>query len=214
MITTMQVHLTVALLLSTTTHGQEPVVFSGPQVGEKLPPLDVVDAFDATGKAYDIIAQAGGKPSILIFIHDLLANKSDEPSLGLAYVLSHYAAEREDTGLVRCVVYLTDDVTEMRAFLTKVRRALPKQDTPLTISPEGLEGPGSWGLNRNIRMTVVISLKNKVVANFALQQPSVRADAPRILAKLVEVIGGEVPSLGELDFPYYIERPQPEKKSQ
>ncbi len=210
--TAMQVHLTMAFLLCTATYGQEQMVFSGPQIGEQLPSLKVVDVFDATAKTYDFVALSDGKPSILIFVHDLLANKSDEPSLGLAYVLSHYAAARDETSLTCGVVYLTGDVTEMKAFLTKVRRALPKKETPLIISPEGLEGPGAWGLNRNLRMTVVISRKNQVTANFALQQPSVSADAPRILAKLVEVIGGEAPTLGELDFPYYIKKPQDTEK--
>ena len=204
--------LTTAILICSTACGQEPGIFSGPQAGEALSSLEVKDALDATGKAYDLVAKAEGKPSILIFIHDLLSNKSDEPSLGLSYVLSHYAAQRKDAGLVYGVVYLTDDVTAMRAFLAKVRRALPKQDVPLVISTDGLEGPGSWGLNRNVRMTVVISKDNQVTANFALQQPSVSVDAPKILAQLIEVIGGDVPSLRELDFPYYIGRPDDNTK--
>lgn len=186
---------------------QDASVFSGPQVGEQAPSLKVVDALNSSKAAYDFVDRADGKPCILIFIHDLLANKSDEPSLGLSYVLSHYAASRKDTELVHGVVYLTGDITEMRAFLTKVQRALPKKKTPLLISPDGIEGPGPWGLNRNLRMTVVILRKNQVTANFALQQPSVQVDAPKILAKLVEVIGGEAPKLNELDFPYYIQKP-------
>ncbi|MCR9296281.1 MAG: hypothetical protein NXI32_26515 [bacterium] len=197
----------VMLLIAKCTFAQEPPVYSGPQVGEKLPTLELVDGLDRESQEFDWTAKTDGKPSLLIFIHDLLANKSDEPSLGLSYVLSHYAAERRDAGLTYGVVYLADDVSEMRAFLTKIQRALPKKGTPLMISTDGLEGPGAWGLNRNLRMTVVISQENQVTANFALQQPSVEFDAPRILAKLIETIGGKVPTLAELDFPYYIGRP-------
>jgi hypothetical protein len=119
----------------------------------------------------------------------------------------HYAAARQDTGLVRGVVYLTDDVAAMKTFLTKIRRALPKKDTPIAISTDGLEGPGSWGFNRNLRMTIVISNKGRTIANFALQQPSVNVDATRVLEELVKVIGGDVPKLRDLDFPYYVGKP-------
>ena len=214
MTTTLHRILAVMLVCQATTSAQE-AVFSGPQPGEKLPGLTVVDAQvslgqpagSAAAKPYDLVASAKGKPSIYIFIHDLLNNKSDEPSLGLSYILSHYSATREDTGLVRNVVYLTDDVAALNAFLTKIGRALPKKKTPLTICTQGLEGPGAWGLNHNLRMTVVIANKNVVTANFAIQQPGVAVDAERILAELVKVIGGTPPKLRDLDFPYYIGKP-------
>jgi hypothetical protein len=193
--------------LCTFAYGQQSGVYSGPQPGEKVTKLEVVDAFQAKAESYDAVARIGSNPSILIIIHDMLNNKSDEPSLGLAYVLSHYAASREDTDLQRSVVFLSDDIQAMRNFLAKIRRALPKKDTPIVISTDGLEGPGAWGLNRNLRMTVVVLDGDQVVANFALQQPSVTVDAPRVLAEVVKMIGGEVPKLQDLDFPYYIGKP-------
>ena len=199
----------LAVVCCATVSAEESVDYSGPQPGEHLPRLDVVDAFVLDDeKPHDLVARIGEKPSILVVIHDILSNKSDEPSLGLAYVLTHYAAARQDTGLVRNVVFLTDDVAATKAFLTKVRRALPKKATPIAISTDGLEGPGSWGFNRNLRMTIVISDEGRAVANFALQQPSVNVDAPKILQELVRVIGGDVPKLRDLDFPYYVGKPQ------
>ena len=198
----------MALLCWTTAIAEERTDYSGPQTGERLPRLDVVDAFDLDDeKPYDLVARIGEKPSILVVIHDILSNKSDEPSLGLAYVLTHYAAARQDTGLVRNVVFLTDDVAATKAFLTKVRRALPKKATPIAISTDGLEGPGSWGFNRNLRMTIVISDEGRTIASFALQQPSVNVDTPKVLKELVRVIGGDVPKLHQLDFPYYVGKP-------
>jgi hypothetical protein len=216
--TTCHLSLAVVLVCQATTFAQE-VLFSGPQPGETLPALTVVDAQVSPGvsagsekpQPYDLVARMDGKSSIYVFVHDLLRNKSDEPSLGLSYMLSHYAASREDTGLVCRVVYLTDDVAALNAFLTKIRRALPKKKTPLTICTQGLEGPGAWGLNNNLRMTVVIANDNVVTASFAIQQPSVAVDAERILAELVKVIGGTPPKLRDLDFPYYIAKPDDAK---
>lgn len=198
----------MAVVCCATASAEEPVDYSGPQPGERLPRLEVVDAFELDEeKSYDVIARIGEKPSILVVIHDMLSNKSDEPSLGLAYVLMHYAAARKDTELERSVVFLTDDVTAMQTFLTKIRRALPKKETPMAISTEGIEGPGSWGFNRNLRMTIVISNQGRTTANFALQQPSVNVDVPRVLKELTRVIGGDVPKLHDLDFPYYVGKP-------
>lgn len=198
----------LAVVCCAAVGAEEPVDFSGPQPGERLPRLDVVDAFDLEDeKPYDLAARIGKKPSILVVIHDILSNKSDEPSLGLAYVLTHFAASRQDTGLVRNVVFLTDDVAATKAFLTKVRRALPKKATPIAISADGLEGPGSWGFNRNLRMTIVISDEGRTIANFALQQPSVNVDTLKVLKELLSVIGGDVPTLHQLEFPYYIGKP-------
>ena len=49
------------------------------------------------------------------------------------------------------------------------------------ISVDGEEGPGSYGLNRNVELTFVLAKENKVVANFAFVQSSV-TDAPVISA--------------------------------
>jgi hypothetical protein len=47
-------------------------------------------------------------------------------------------------------------------------------------------------------LTVLVAKADKVTANFALVQPSVQADAPKILAEVVKLIGGQVPSLNDL----------------
>ena len=157
-------HATAAAVLATMPAHADESAYSGPQVREKLPPLTVTAAFDTDNtKDYDLVARAGGKPMLLVFIHDLLTNRTDEPSLGLAYLVMQYAAERQETRLARGIVCTTDDVTELRAFLEKIRRVFPRNDTPIGISLDGLEGPGSYGLNRNVRMTILIAKDNKVI---------------------------------------------------
>ena len=49
------------------------------------------------------------------------------------------------------------------------------------ISPDGREGPGSYGLNRNVAQTVLIAKDGKVLHNFAFTQPMVYAD-PHVLS--------------------------------
>ena len=69
---------------------------------------------------------------------------------------------------------------------------------PIGISVDGAEGPGAYGLNRNVTLTVLAGKGGTVTANYALVQPSVQADAPKILAEVAELVGGEVPPLEEL----------------
>lgn len=176
-------------------------VFSGPQRGEKLPPLKVRGVFDdQAGKEIDFLP-AGGKPVFLVFVHELT-----RPSVATTRLLMNYAAKR-NKDVFGGVVFLMDDLTEGTNRLKRARHALP-EGVPIGISPDGGEGPGAYGLNRNVTLTILIGEKGRVKANFSLVQPSVQADVPKVLRELVKVIGGEVPTLAELGYKPYRGRPK------
>ncbi len=168
-------------------------VFSGPQVGEKLPGFKVKGVFgDAAGKELDFVKQANGKPIVLVFVHDL-----NRMSIGMTRALTTYTASRAKDGLHTGVVWLSDDVTEAETTLKRISGALAK-DAPLGISPDGKEGPGSYGLNRTMMLTILVGKEGKVTANFALVQPSLQADLPKILDEVVKVAGGKAPKVEDL----------------
>ncbi len=204
----------------------QPREFSGPQVGEKILPFKVQGVFDqAAGQEMDFVAQAKGKPLVLIFVHDV-----NRQSISFTRVLSTYTLGRKPEELATGIVWLSDDATEAESTLKRVRHALGPQVTSGTdekrdseekkadrkvstdaaailkllpsaigVSPEGREGPGSYGLNRKMTLTILIAKENKVEANFALVQPSLQADLPKVLESIVKVAGGKVPKLDELD---------------
>lgn len=168
-------------------------VFSGPQVGEKLPSFKVKGVFgEAAGKELDFVKQANGKPIVLVFVHDL-----NRMSIGMTRALTTYTASRAKDGLHTGVVWLADDVTEAETTLKRISGALAK-DAPLGISPDGKEGPGSYGLNRTMMLTILVGKEGKVTANFALVQPSLQADLPKILDEVVKVAGGKAPKVEDL----------------
>src|SRR5262245_61356575 len=170
----------------------EEKVFSGPQVGEKLKPFKVRGVFDDdAGKDLDFVTKADGKPILLVFVHE-----ANRPSIGMQRVLMNYAMTRSKD-LVNGTVWLTDDATEAENRLKTMRHALAK-DSPIGISPDGKEGPGAYGLNRNVTLTILVGKDNKVTANFALVQPSMQADLPKILDAVVAAAGGKAPKLEEL----------------
>jgi hypothetical protein len=184
-----------ALLLSTqaAVFGDEPV-FSGPQVGEKLPPFTVKGVFgDLADKDIELAGAPAEGPVLLIFFHE-----QTRPAFGLTNMMMRYAASRKKNGLQSSVIYLTDDATRTRTWLGRVAKYLD-QNVTHAISANGLEGPGSYGLNRNVALTVVIAQEGKVTANFALVQPGIQSDGPKILKAIVAATGGgKVPTIAEL----------------
>src|SRR5262249_10899783 len=162
----------------------------GPQPGEKLPPFKVRGFFDNdAGKELDFVTHAAGKPIVLVFIHDV-----NRMSLSLTRILTAYTAGRAKEGLATGVVWLADDVTEAESVPKRCgpRRA---REAPLGISLDGREGPGSYGLNRNVTLTILVGKEGKVTANFALVQPSIQADLPIILQEVAKAAGGPVPKI-------------------
>jgi hypothetical protein len=181
--------LTATGLRAQDTAAEDPV-FSGPQKGEKLAGFQMRLAYEE--KQVDPVEQAGGKPILVMFVHQLT-----RPSVATVRSLGNYAAKRHADGLQTSVVFLGDDMTALSDRLQAARRAMPT-DVAIGMSIDGSEGPGSYGLNRNVTLTILLAKDNKVSANFALKDPSVQADVPKVAAAICELIGGTPPKLEEL----------------
>lgn len=182
-------------LLAVTPAGAQDPIFSGPQAGEKLAALPVKGLVgEWSGKTLDAREFIGDKPALVFFFHSLT-----RPAYGMTRALAKFAESKKSAGLSTVVVFLTADPTETE----KWAQILPKQMPagPLyCYSTDGLEGPGSYGLNRNVILTVLIANKGIVEKNLALVQPQLQADGPEIVRTLVELTGGgEVPSIAELE---------------
>lgn len=170
----------------------ENTVFSGPQVGEKLPPLKVQGVFSSDeGDEFDITDKIGDKPIALFFVH-----KRTRPAFGMTNALVRFAVGRED--LEAAVVYLSDDNVEATKWMNQVKRLFP-EGAHYGVAIEGQDGPGAYGLNRNVELTILVAAKDEVKANFALRQPSMQVDGPNVVKAMVEASGGgEVPDISKL----------------
>lgn len=172
---------------------QPPAVFSGPQVGEKVTGFQVRELLGPqAGTTRDVVAEAGGKPLVLFFLHEVT-----RPSVGLARQVLSYAASLKNEPLHAALVLLSADATATQQWVERARGALPT-GVPITLSLDGNEGPGSYGLNRNVAVTVLVVKENRVKANFALIQPSMNVDGPKIAAAIAEVVGRPAPSPEDL----------------
>ena len=200
---TMKHALAFSLLWAMATVGwtQDAPIFSGPQPGEKLASFKFRGVVGKdNGKQIDIVKAADGKPILLVFVHD-----QTRPSFGLATTLMHYAQTRAKDGLHSAAIFLSDDPTSAEKWMQRVTQYLPK-GVSWGISPEGVEGPGSYGLNRKVSVTVLVGKAGKVTANFALVQPSLQADGPKILKALTSVAGGKAPSLAVIQEETFLAR--------
>jgi len=184
----------IVSLIATLARGADEEIFSGPQVGEKLAAFKARGVLgDLAGKEVDLVGDAKGQPTAIIFVHEVT-----RPSVGLTRLIMNYAGKRATDGLHGGVVFLTDDPTDTENWMKRASRALPK-DVFVGISLDGKEGPGAYGLNRNVTLTVLVGKDDKVTANYALVQPSIQADAPKIAKSMVDVLGGgKVPTLAQL----------------
>lgn len=185
---------------------QEPV-FSGPQSGETVARFELrsLSSHDA-GKQVDYVSKANGKPLLLVFVHDL-----NRQSIAMVRNLTTYSAKRLGDGLQTGVILLSNDANDTEKNFQRMKHAF-NSETPTGVSLEGLEGPGRYGLNRLVMLTILLSKDDKVVANYALVQPSLQVDLPKIVKSITDLIGGPVPSMEELVGKETMRMAQAEKK--
>ena len=168
-------------------------LFSGPQVGEPLPGFSFQRMFGKNpSEVLDPVKRASGKPVVVIFVH-----KVTRPGIAAIRVVTKFLGKKKPTGITAAVVFLTDDPTSTVNFMKRARRALPSE-VPIGYSRDGIEGPGAYGLNRQVELTVLVANQGKVTANLALVQPSMPVDVPKILKAIVAQVGGKVPTLASL----------------
>lgn len=167
-------------------------VFSGPQPGEKITPFKVLGhAGVNAGKEVQLLGDSKGEPTLLIFVHELT-----RPGFQLMRPLDLYGSKLVKNGFRTHFIWLTADRTKTEELLTRAKQALSLK-SPMSISLDGLEGPGSYGLNRKMTFTILVAKENKVVANFAIVQPN-ETDAPKILEAMAKLVGQKAPTLEAL----------------
>jgi hypothetical protein len=182
----------LTFLLGTIAAPADDPVFSGPQVGEALTSFKAV-AFSGprAGREVELPGEFAGKPTVLVFVHEIT-----RPALQLIRPVDHYSAKWAELGLNARVVWLAADPAQAEQFLERARNSLNLK-SPVVIALGGAEGPGNYGLNRNVTLTIVVANGGKVTANFAIVQPN-ETDAPRVLAAIAKLAGKPAPPPDEI----------------
>ena len=165
---------------------QSSQVFSGPQVGEKLPSFPVTSIYgELEGQKFDVIERAQGEPQVLIL--------SDDGGVGVRGIFgfsrfSSTVALKSTTGLHVSVLFLDDDPAKISQFASRFGERLSQQVDVIGVSPDGRDGPGAYGLNRNVAQTIIFAKDGQVTHNFVFPQGMLLPD-PHVLGALADVVG-------------------------
>ena len=171
----MQALLAVLLLTQAATDEK----FSGPQKGEKTAGFVVFDV--GARKDVDFVGEGKGAPLLLVFIHEFT-----RPAAGLMRALDDYAQVKQVRGLRTLFVSLSEDRDGAERRVPQIIQSI-KLKSPVGISVDGKEGPGAYGLNREVCLTVLVARGDKVHANFAFISPN-DTDAPKVRAAIDEIL--------------------------
>lgn len=162
----------------------EKAVFSGPQPGEKLPAFKVIGLHGKRkSQEYDPVQVADGKPMVLIFQDNQVPGQKGLLLNGAVFT---EIAKRSPKGLDVFSVFLVDDPTPESVFEYDFKDRIPPV-IQISISTDRRDGPGSYGLNRNLGMTVIVARDGKVLHNFPMGQPMLYPNA-YVLGAIAEAI--------------------------
>lgn len=161
-------------------------VFSGPQPGEVTTTFKSVDIIGTeAGQERDVIALNNGAPTVLVFVHGL-----ERSMLPLMRAVDNYGDKFKDRLKTEFIFLAAERVGGMEKYAPALN-SIKLKGRP-TLSVDGAEGPGNYGLNKECLMTIIAAKDNKAQASFALVQPGI-ADAEAVLAAIAKMIGDEKP---------------------
>lgn len=186
----MKTSLVIIMAAASLQAADKEQIFSGPQTGEKVTPFEVRDITVAgPGDKRDPIKDANGGPLTLVFLHGL-----ERSMMPLMRVVDQYGAELKER-LDTEFIFLVDDPIRGDRGLPRVVQSL-RTRSRTGYSPDGIEGPGNYGLNKECLITIVLAKESRVTANFALVQPGI-ADAPAVIAAMAKLAGDNHPPEAE-----------------
>ena len=162
--------------------------FSGPQPGESLPPLPAVGIHgELAEKDFDPVELAAGKPQVLVIME--AGGVAVRGLFGMAR-FSSVVAKKAKNGVHVSAVFLGDDPSQIARSAKNYAGRLAERLDALGISPDGRDGPGAYGLNRNVAQTIIFARDGKVTHNFVFPQGMLYPD-PHVLGALAAVVGEE-----------------------
>lgn len=171
---------------------QERRVFSGPQPGESIQPFKVLRYQNDEATELEIAKTHANDITLICFVHKL----SNDDRILYGFGLVDYYLRRHQA-LTSHVVLLTDDRAKTMKMLKGWMRGSLFTKSSVGVSTDGHEGPGSYGLNRNVAMTVVVAKGDQVVDNLVFQAPN-NNDLQSIMASVAKALGKPKPDLAQV----------------
>jgi hypothetical protein len=158
---------------------------SGLQPGQKPGPYTfVVSTGPQRGQLYCYICETADRPAVVVFARSL-----SEPLAKLARGLDRAMTEHKSAGLRCWVTFLHDDQPALDPKVVQWGQQHAIRSVPLGVF-EDANGPPAYRLAREAEVTVLLFVKQKVIANFAFRAGELTdekvAEVLQTVPKLVE----------------------------
>jgi hypothetical protein len=137
---------------------------SGPAAGQRPGPYAAVVAVGALrGQSHCYVCETGDRPAAIVF-----ARRPSDPLGQLVRGLDKLLADPTGADLRAWVTFLSDDQPALDPQLVEWAKRQAVRNVPLAVF-EDLDGPPSYRLHRDAEVTVLLSVNQKVVRNFAFR---------------------------------------------
>lgn len=159
---------------------------SGPAIGTRLHPVVVfAPSGPRAGTEFDAAA-TGGRPTALLFVHELTRNVAP-----VIRAFDSIAASHRVLGLEATTVFLSADRSAAERQIATTSGAL-RLAHPIAVSVDGAEGPGNLALNRRCTLTLVVANGGDVHGTIGFTDT-----APQdgdVVRAAIEAVTGTVPT--------------------
>jgi hypothetical protein len=172
--------LLAVLLLTLPVGAAEGPCRSGPKAGQRPGPYAfVMCTGEQRGKSHCYICETADRPAVIVFARSL-----SEPLGKLAARLDKALADYKKNDLRAWVTLLHEDQSKIDPDVVKWAKKHAVRTVPVGVF-EDPDGPPSYRLHRDADVTILLSVKQKVVANFAFRAGEL---SDKKLAEVLETI--------------------------
>jgi len=182
--------LIVALAAFCVLHGESPAQApcrSGLEVGQRPGPYAAVVATGSLrGQSHCFICETADRPAVIVFARSL-----SDPLGKLAHQLDKALNENKDSELRAWVTFVSDDQTSLDPKVVRWSQKHATGNVPLAVF-EDVDGPPAYRLARDADVTVLLSTRQQVVANFAFRPGELTEErVNEVLRALARIVGAK-----------------------
>ena len=156
---------TLTCVVATSAAAAQEPCRSGLQPGARPGPYSSICITGANrGVSHCFICETADKPAVIVFARTL-----SDPLGKLAHGLDQAVGKHKSAELKAWITFLHDDQISVDGKIVKWARQHAVGSVPIAVF-EDLGGPPSYKLSRDADVTVLLFVKQKVVANFAFRE--------------------------------------------
>ncbi len=175
--------LRLALTVAVMGAAAEPCV-SGPRVGQRPGPYSfVMCTGPERGKSHCYICETADRPAVIVFC------RSTGDGLGkLAAKLDAAAAAHKAAELRTWITLLAEDQSKVDAAVLAWAKKHAVRNVPVGVF-EDVEGPPAYRIHKDADVTVLLSVKQKVVANHTFRAGELTdAKIAAVIADIAKIV--------------------------